>query len=57
MKAADINMFDKNGRKATYDRFVVEKIKTEGGVIIGLAIRNASLGRRVFVWAAQGAGA
>lgn len=50
------NMTEKNGRKVTYDRFTVEKIKTEAGTIIGLAIRNATLNKRVFVWAAQGAG-
>ena len=57
VRAEDVKMIDKNGRKATYDRFVVEKIKTEGGVIKGLAIRNETQNKRVFVWAAQGAGA
>ena len=56
IKPEGVTIKEKNGRKITYDRFCVEKIKTEGGVIKGLAIRNVSLDKRVFVWAAQGAG-
>ena len=50
VRAEDVKMFDKNGRKATNDRFVVERIKTEGGVIKGIAIRNATQNKRVFLW-------
>jgi hypothetical protein len=35
------------------DKFVVEKIVIEKKQIIGLAIRNASLNKRVFVWQKQ----
>lgn len=33
-----------------YDKFVVEKIATENKIIEGLAIRNITTGKRVFVW-------
>lgn len=50
VRAEDVRMFDKNGRKATNDRFAVERIKTEGGVIKGIAIRNVTQNKRVFLW-------
>lgn len=37
--------------KKCYDRFVVEKIKIENKRIVGLAIKNATTGNRVFVYA------
>lgn len=43
-------LIERNGRKTTDDLFCVERIKTEGGVIKGLAIRNATQKKRVFVW-------
>ena len=53
VKAADMNIVDKNGKKATYDRFYVEAIKVENGVITGLAIRNQSKeNKRVYVYSA-----
>ena len=39
-----------NGKVKCNDKFTVEKIKIENKVITGLAIRNESLGQRVFVW-------
>jgi hypothetical protein len=43
---------EKNGRKfyACYDQFEVEKIKIENKRIVGLAIKNATTGKRCFVW-------
>lgn len=40
----------KNNKPVTYDKFEVEKIVTEKGIITGLAIRNTSLNKRVFVF-------
>lgn len=37
-----------NGK--TYDRFIVGKIRTEEGKIVGLSIHNETLKKRVFVW-------
>lgn len=50
-----IHETDKNGRKsyACYDDFAVEKIKIENKRITGLAIKNITNGKRVFVWQAQ----
>lgn len=48
--ADKMNIIDKNGRKSTYDKFVVEKIAYEGNAISGIAIINQSTGKRVFVW-------
>ena len=53
VKAEDINIKEKSGRKACYDRFEVEKIKIENKRIVGLAIRNATTGKRCFVYAAE----
>lgn len=46
---------DKNGKPvySTNDRFIVEKIVYEGKTIVGLAIINTSLKKRVFVWKKQ----
>lgn len=52
--AEKLNMAERNGKKTTYDRFEVEKIKTVGGVIVGLAIRNAKTRARVYVWQEAG---
>jgi len=49
VKAEDVKIIDKNGRKGTYDHFSVEKIKVDNGVITGLAIKNDNLKRRVFL--------
>lgn len=43
-----------NGKPACYDTFVVEKIKTVNGVIVGLSIVNASKNIRVFVYTIKG---
>jgi hypothetical protein len=39
--------------KKCYDKFVVEKIAIENKQITGLAIRNASTNKRVFIWQKQ----
>lgn len=42
---------DRNGKRACYDRFEVERIAYDQQQnISGLAIRNATTGKRVFVW-------
>lgn len=46
VKAADCNIV--NGK--CYDKFAVEKIKIDNKRITGLAIRNETNGKRVFVW-------
>lgn len=48
----DVTLVEKGGKKTTYDTFIVEKIKVENKRIVGLAIRNTSLNKRVFVWQA-----
>lgn len=43
---------ERNRRKtySCYDNFEVEKIKIENKKIVGLAIKNATSGKRCFVW-------
>ena len=41
----------RSGKIACYDRFKVERVKVEEGRIVGLAIRNESTGKRVFMLA------
>lgn len=41
----------RSGKIACYDRFKVERVKAEEGRIVGLAIRNESTGKRVFMLA------
>lgn len=48
--ADKVNITERNGRKATYDKFVIEKIVYEGAYITGISIINRSTGKRVFVW-------
>lgn len=45
----------KNGKPACYDRFKVEKIRIEDGVITGLAIKNETTDHLVFTWVKEGA--
>lgn len=40
----------RTNKPATYDKFVVEKIKIEDKKITALAIRNETQNKRVFVW-------
>ena len=51
VKAEDCKIVDKNGKKACYDKFEVEKIRIENKRITGLSIRNNSTGKRCFVFA------
>ena len=53
IKAEDCNIKDKNGKKACYDSFDVEKIKIENKRIVGLAIRNLTTGKRVYVYSQE----
>ena len=46
---SDCRIKESNGRKNCYDSFVVEGIKIEKKRIVGLAIRNETTGRRVFL--------
>lgn len=46
VKTEDVQI--SNGK--TYDRFLVGKIRTENGKIVGLSIHNETLKKRVFVW-------
>ena len=46
VKTGDVQI--SNGK--TYDRFLVGKIRTENGKIVGLSIHNETLKKRVFVW-------
>lgn len=50
--ADNIKMHDNKGKKATYDKFNVEKIAIEKGKITGLSIRN-NRNERVFVWTSE----
>lgn len=46
--------YTKNGKPATYDKFAIEKIViTEDKKITGVAIRNITQDKRVFVWSAE----
>ena len=45
---------DRTGKMMTYDKFEVEKITyDEKKNIVGLAIRNTTMGKRAFVWMAK----
>lgn len=46
--------YTKNGKPATYDKFAVEKIViTEDKKITGVAIRNTTQNKRVFIWSIE----
>lgn len=46
--------FTKNGKTATNDKFIIEKIAiSENKKITGIAIKNATLNKRVYVWKAE----
>lgn len=47
------NIKESNGKYSCYDKFEVEKIKSEYKQITGLAIINATTGKRCFVWQKQ----
>lgn len=50
IKAENVELKDKNGKKTTYDKFAVEKVKIVDGRIVGLSIINTSQkNKRVFV--------
>ena len=45
-----VNITQDKGKYKTWDTFSVEKVKSEGGVIVGLAILNDKTKKRCFVW-------
>ena len=46
-----VNIINRNGKLATFDKFSVEKIAyDDNGDISGLAIKNDRTGKRCFVW-------
>ena len=49
--AAEVNLREIKGKKTTYDKFFVEKIAYDDNKrITGIAIKNMTTGKRVFVW-------
>ena len=52
--AANVKIVEKNGKFSTYDKFAVSKILILNKKIIGLAIRNVTQGKRVFVLLPEG---
>lgn len=50
VSAEKCNIYEKNGKKACNDKFIVEKIKIENKVITGLSIVNQNTKQRVFVY-------
>lgn len=53
IRADDCKIIPDKGKFKTFDKFAVEKIAIEGKKITGLAIRNTTSGKRVFVWQKQ----
>lgn len=50
IKAEGVNLSDKNGKKTTYDKFIVEQIIIEDKKIVALSIKNLNMNKRVFVF-------
>ena len=50
IKAEDVRLIDKNGKKSTLDKFSVEKIVIQNKIIKALAIKNISTNKRVYVY-------
>ena len=50
IKPEDCRIKEGKGRLKCYDKFVVEKIAVKNKQIVGVAIRNESIKKRVFVW-------
>ncbi len=50
VKAEDVRLIDKNGKKSTLDKFSVEKIVIQNKSIKALAIKNISTNKRVYVY-------
>lgn len=48
IKAGDVNLSDKNGKKTTYDKFRVSSMTVELGKIVALEIYNENLRKTVF---------
>lgn len=49
VKAEDVTLSQKNGKTTTYDKFIVQDLVVENGVIVALAIKNKSTNKRVFL--------
>lgn len=56
IKAEDCNIMQNNNTFKCYDKFYVEAIQITDKTITGLAIKNATTGKRVFVWKKQEGG-
>ena len=56
IKADDCDIKEKQGKYYVTDKFSVEKIKIENKKIVGLAIKNATTGKRVFIYVAKSEG-
>lgn len=54
IKADSVNISEKNGKKATYDRFSVDEMTAENGRITKLVISNATMRKTVFSWSISG---
>lgn len=52
--ASNVKLFEKNGKLTTNDRFAVSKILIKDKKIVGLAIRNVTQGKRVFLLLPEG---
>lgn len=50
VKAEDVNITEKQGKKTTYDKFKVEKILIENKVIKAIAIKNVTLNKCVYLY-------
>lgn len=48
--AEKVNLKQKGDKWTTYDKFEVEKIKIENGIITGLALINSTIEKRCFVF-------
>lgn len=50
ISSKDVNLSEKNGKKVVYDKFSVEEIKAENGVITGLSIKNEKTNKVVYTY-------
>lgn len=48
VKAADVNLTQKNNKYTTYDRFVVDKITVKDGIIQNVVIKNKKIKKQVY---------
>lgn len=53
IKAGDVNLVDKGGKKSTYDKFEVTKMDVKDGKITALEITNVNLNKVVYTWSTK----